>query len=206
MWHPRSRKPQQTDTISTGGVVDLQSAGFWHNDFLIVGPCLEVARHTNIQKNQREWWILWTFYQSVISSLLYVSEEDKGLVFSLCFSRGRGSAWQLCMDLVIQQWTPWSWAGFIWFQSPVSLNHSLSLSAECSYVHGVFFQLPNVFLWHYLSSPQQKDCRKKRSGLIKVAVWINKALSTLCVAFSTALAAHLFYFSCREEHLNLSQL
>lgn len=37
-----------------------------------------------------------------------------------------------------------------------------SLSAECSYVHGIFFQLPNVFLWHYLSSPQQKDCRKKK--------------------------------------------
>lgn len=55
------------------------------------------------------------------------------------------------------------------FNHPL-LSISLSLSAECSYVHGIFFQLPNVFLWHYLSSPQQKDCRKKRSGFIKVAV------------------------------------
>lgn len=159
-----------------------------------------MAGHTNIRQSQREWWILWTFCQSIISSLLHVSEEDKGLLFPGVSHMAEGMP-----------------GSFTWTSlfSSGSCDHELASSG---------FNQPFLSpCWMFLCSwnifptakcvplalpfqPAAEGLQEKKSGFIKVAVWINKALSTLWVAFLAALAANLFYFSCREVHLNLSQL
>lgn len=44
------------------------------------------------------------FYQSIISSLLDMSKEDKALAFPGVSHVAEGNAWQFYMDLVIQKW------------------------------------------------------------------------------------------------------
>lgn len=76
------------------------------------------------------------FYQSIISSLLDVSKEDKGLAFPGVSHVAEENAWQFCISYSAVEAVIMSWLHL------VSITHfSLTLSAECSYVHGIFFQL-----------------------------------------------------------------
>lgn len=89
---PWLENPTRCTQLALGNLL-ICATGFWHNNFLIIWACLKMVWYSNIHQRQREWCILWMFYQSIISSLLDVSKEDKGLTFPGVSHVAEGNAW-----------------------------------------------------------------------------------------------------------------